>query len=29
MVRFRYYKDILEIYDKYTEDISRNISEMF
>jgi len=23
MVRFRYYEDILEIYDRYTEDITR------
>jgi len=29
MVRFRYYEDILEIYDIYTEDISSDILEMF
>jgi len=29
MVWFRYYKDILEIYDRYTEDISQNILMIF
>jgi len=29
MVRFQYYEDILKIYDKYTEDISQDILEMF
>jgi len=29
MVRFRYYEDILEIYNRYTEDISQDILEMF
>jgi len=29
MVRFRYYEDILQIYDRYVEDISQDILEMF
>jgi len=29
MVRFRYYEDILEIYDRYKEDILQDILKMF